>query len=153
MPNFSLNFSRSAAPVLLQYYNFLRLGRQGYRRIISNTLTNARYLGEQLVETGAFDWISKAAGLPVVVVRLLPPEKGGPDISNLALSQALRNRGWIVPAYSLPPHADDVDVLRFVVKENFSRDLADLLVTDIRRVIGRDGQEEPERVTPARLIC
>jgi glutamate decarboxylase len=153
MPNFSLNFSRSASPVLLQYYNFLRLGRMGYRRIIANTLTNARYLGEQLIETGAFEWISKGAGLPVVVVRLLPPEKGGPQMSNLELSRALRHRGWIVPAYSLPPNADNIDVLRFVVKENLSRDLADLLVTDIRRALGRDGEQPPERVAPARLIC
>jgi glutamate decarboxylase len=153
MPNYSLNFSRSASPVLLQYYNFLRLGRLGYKGILANALTNARYLGEQLVESGLFEWISKGTGLPVVVARVLGPEHGGPNLTNTQLSQALRQRGWIVPAYTLPPNAQDVDVLRFVVKENFSRDLADLLLADIRHACGRDGDTSAEESKQARLIC
>jgi glutamate decarboxylase len=151
MPNYSLNFSRSATPVLLQYYNFLRLGRQGYKHIMANTLTNARYLGEQLEETGLFEWISRGAGLPVVVARLRGERS--PNLTNKQLSQALRGRGWIVPAYSLPPHAEDVDVLRFVVKENFSRDLADMLLADIRQACGIDGEPSDEDAMKARLIC
>jgi glutamate decarboxylase len=151
MPNYSLNFSRSATPVLLQYYNFLRLGRQGYRRIMANTLTNARYLGEQLEETGLFEWISRGAGLPVVVARLLPDRV--PNLTNKQLSQTLRGRGWIVPAYSLPPNAENVNVLRFVVKEDFSRDLADLLLADIRQACGIHGDPSDDDLNTARLIC
>jgi len=130
MPNYSLNFSRPSNSVILQYYNFLRLGREGYARIMANVMDTARYLREALEALGCFEAIGDGARFPIVALRGRDPE-----LDLFALSAQLRARGWIIPAYTLPPHAEGVTVLRIVVKENLSRDLADLLVTDVTRAV------------------
>jgi glutamate decarboxylase len=129
MPNYSLNFSRASSMVILQYYNFLRLGMEGYRRIMANIMENARFLEEKLLTTGAFELLNESRYLPVVVVRL--KDRKMPSRLVYLLSDMLRQYGWIVPAYPLPPKADDVHVLRMVVKENFSRDMAEKLADDL----------------------
>lgn len=134
MPNYSLNFSRASNSVLLQYYNFLRLGREGYERIAANLMENAGALERSLTESGRFELLNDARYLPVVVVRPTGSE-GGVDV--FELSERLRERGWIVPAYPLPPNAESVSVLRMVVKENFSRDMADMLGADIEAALGK----------------
>ena len=131
MPNYSLNFSRGSSTILLQYYNFLRLGMKGYKRIMENIMKNARYLEKRLVETGHFDLLNDTTMLPVVAVKL----KDDRDYNVFHISKLLRNRGWIVPAYTLPPNAEKIAVLRMVVKENFSRDLAEMLIDDINHSI------------------
>src|SRR6185312_1220061 len=131
MPNYSLNFSRPSNSVILQYYNFLRLGREGYARIAQATVDNAQALTAGLLATGAFEALHDRESFPVVVVRAKDPERH--DV--YALSDRLRERGWIVPAYSMPPNAQHVEVLRMVVKESFSRDMVDLLLSDVRRAL------------------
>ncbi|MBS1870082.1 MAG: glutamate decarboxylase [Actinobacteria bacterium] len=131
MPNYSLNFSRPSNSVILQYFNFLRLGRAGYARIAQAMVDNAQALTEGLLATGAFEALHDRETFPVVVVRATDPEAH--DV--YALSDRLRERGWIVPAYSLPPNAEHVAVLRMVVKESFSRDMVDLLLDDVRRAL------------------
>jgi len=136
MANYSLNFSRASNAVLLQYYNFLRLGHEGYRRIVGNLMENAADLEKALTASGRFELLNDARYLPVVVVR--PTDKdGGLDV--FELSERLRERGWIVPAYTLPPNAESVAVLRMVVKENFSRDMAEMLGEDIDRALAKMG--------------
>ncbi|MHB1535622.1 MAG: glutamate decarboxylase [Acidimicrobiales bacterium] len=155
MPNCSLNFSRSATPILLQYYNFLRLGRAGYRRIMTDAVSNAERLGSRLEGTGAFEWISRGSGLPVVAVRMKTAAEGGPAREGLnaeSLSADLRRRGWIIPAYHLPPDATEVGVLRMVVKENFSRDLADALLADMDDALDHHPPERADH-RAARVIC
>jgi glutamate decarboxylase len=134
MPNYSLNFSRASNAVLLQYYNFLRLGQEGYERIAANLMANAGELEKTLTASGRFELLNDARYLPVVVVRATDKD-GGVDV--FELSERLRERGWIVPAYPLPPDAESVSVLRMVVKENFSRDMADMLGDDIERALRR----------------
>lgn len=153
MPNYSLNFSRPSNSVILQYYNFLRLGREGYARIAQATVDNAQALTDGLLETGAFEALHDRRSFPVVVVRAKDPEQH--DV--YALSDRLRERGWIVPAYSMPPNAEHVAVLRMVVKESFSRDMVDLLVADMRRALG-DGGRGSRAAAPApgertRQVC
>ena len=134
MPNYSLNFSRASNSVLLQYYNFLRLGREGYVRIAANLMENAGRLEKALTDSGRFELLNDSRYLPVVVVT--PTERdGGVDV--FELSERLRERGWIVPAYPLPPNAESVSVLRMVVKENFSRDMADMLGEDIESAVAK----------------
>jgi len=144
MPNYSLNFSRPSNSVILQYYNFLRLGREGYARIAQATVANAQALTDGLLETGAFEALHDRESFPVVVVRATDPERH--DV--YALSDRLRERGWIVPAYSMPPNAQHVEVLRMVVKESFSRDMVDLLLADMRRALG-NGATSSRAVSPA----
>ncbi len=127
MPNYSLNFSRPSTPVTLQYYNLLRLGHEGYARIMSNIVANAHHLRDRLLEGGHFDAAGDGRHFPVVALRARDPEA----LDLFALSKRLRQRGWIVPAYPLPAHAQDLIVLRMVVRENVSRDMCDLLAADV----------------------
>ena len=152
MPNYSLNFSRPSNSVILQYYNFLRFGSEGYARIAQAMVDNAQALTDGLLATGAFEALHDRESFPVVVVRAKDPEAH--DV--YALSDRLRERGWIVPAYSLPPNAEHVEVLRMVVKESFSRDMVDLLLDDVRRGLG-DGAGSRAAAPPkgerARPVC
>ncbi len=131
MPNYSLNFSRPSNSVLLQYFAFLRLGREGYSQIVSSVLTNATALAEKLTAIEGLQLFNDPSRFPIVVVRAEDPER----IDLTLVSQLLRERGWIVPAYTLPPNAQHIDVLRMVVKENFSRDMVDMLAHDMRGAI------------------
>lgn len=127
MPTYTLNFSRGSAMLLAQYYNLLRLGREGYTRIATNVLENAQYLAKRLADSGRFEVLNTAKLLPIVTVKLKEDAK----YTVFDLSHKLRERGWIVPAYTLPPNAEDITIMRAVVKENFSRDLADIFVADV----------------------
>ncbi len=61
-------------------------------------------------------------------------------------SAALRERGWLVPAYSFPEHREDLAVLRVVVRNGFSHDLADLLVDALAQALPRlRAQNAPQR--------
>ncbi|HTV10587.1 MAG TPA: glutamate decarboxylase [Acidimicrobiales bacterium] len=133
-PTFNLNFSRGAGQVLAQYYNFLRLGREGYTSIMKSLDATARYLADAVDDLGRFDILSKPGTVPLVCARLKEQTAKG-AYTVFDISAHLRQRGWIVPAYTLAPDAQDIAVLRVVVRENFSRDLADLLVDDIRRTL------------------
>ena len=125
---FNLNFSKGSSQVIGQYYNFLRLGRTGYTRIMAGLLATATYLADAAEQSGHFEVLSKPDALPVVALRL----KGERPYSSHDLSDRLRQRGWIVPAYALPPNVEHVEVLRVVVREGFSRDMADRLIDDMR---------------------
>lgn len=142
MPNYSLNFSRASSQVVLQYFNFLRLGRRGYERIMGNMVDNARYLADRLAHRDHFEVIGDGSLFPIVAVRARDPEA----LDLYALSARLRERGWIVPAYTLPPDAQHLTVLRFVVKENLSRDLVQALVADMDRAVAAlDPRDAPPR--------
>ncbi len=127
MPTFTLNFSRGSAMMIAQYYNLLRLGKKGYRKILKNVMDNAQYLAKKLAGCGRFKMLSSATVIPVIGVMMSEGQK----FSVFDLSAKLRERGWIVPAYTLPPNADKVAILRVVVKENFSRDMVELFYDDV----------------------
>jgi glutamate decarboxylase len=131
MPNYSLNFSRASDAVVQQYFNFLRLGRAGYERIIGTALANAQALARELERIDCFELINDGSKFPIVVVRTLDPEA----VDLMRVSHMLRERGWIVPAYTLPANAEHITVMRMVVKENFSRDMVDMLAEDITKSI------------------
>jgi len=128
MPTFTLNFSCSSVGVIGQYYNFLRLGKHGYRKIMHNCLHNAQYLADKLEESGRFVLINKSRTLPIVALRLSDKIR---SYTVFDLSAKLREKGWVMSAYTLPPNAEEVAIMRIVVKENFSRDMADILLQDI----------------------
>jgi glutamate decarboxylase len=146
MPNYSLNFSRPSNSVLLQYYNFLRLGREGYGRIMSNVMDTARYLRDGLLQIGGLEAVGDGDLFPIVALRASDPDA----LDVFAISDELRKRGWIVPAYTLPPNAEHIAVLRMVVKENLSRDLADMLLDDVRRAVKHLGAGPGAERTPPR---
>lgn len=131
MPTFTLNFSRPGSQVVGQYYNFLRLGRAGYTQVMKTLSDTARWLSDQLSRSQHFDVISDGSKIPVVAFKLA----GDFGYTEFDVSAALRSFGWQVPAYTMPEDAQDVSVLRVVVREGFSADLARSLVEDLHAVL------------------
>ncbi len=130
MPTFAINFSRPGNQVIAQYYNFIRLGREGYTKIQKSSHDTAMYLADKIAKLGPFELISKGDQAPVFAFTLKEDVK---HFTVFDLSERLRERGWQLPAYTFPKNLENLAVLRIVVKENFSRDLADLLIEDIKR--------------------
>jgi glutamate decarboxylase len=134
MPTFALNFSRPGGQVVCQYYNFLRLGRDGYRKIQQSCSDTAAFMGRQIAEMGPFQILHDGrTGLPAACWTLRPDGREG-FFSLYDLADRLRYRGWQVCAYPLPG-LPDVIVQRALVRHGVSRDLARALVEDIRRAI------------------
>ena len=127
---FTLNFSTGSAMVLAQYYNFVRLGHDGYRYVMETMQANTRVLAEKIAEMGPFRLVGEAGAeqLPLVAFQL--QEDRGYDEFDVA-SQLAAERGWMVPAYTLPPNADHVTIMRALVKLTLGRTLVDTLVGDI----------------------
>lgn len=131
MPTFALNFSRPGAQVVAQYFSFLRLGHEGYREIHKASRATAQWLAARLERHGPFHVVSPAEGIPVVAFGVDPDERW----DAYELSDALRARGWLVPAYAMPPSLDDQVVLRVVVRNGFSRDMAELFAADVHACV------------------
>ncbi|KAK9373142.1 pyridoxal phosphate-dependent transferase [Lipomyces chichibuensis] len=155
--SFTLNFSRPGYQVIQQYYNFIHLGQDGYRRIQRNSLSNARLLSNVLESTGYFTCLSEIhrkkglhkyvpdviaddsddpeyynAGLPVVAWRLSDDfKKDYPHVKQASISTMLRVKGYIIPNYPLPPDEADVEILRVVIRESMSADILEQLCDDI----------------------
>ncbi|KAG0486925.1 hypothetical protein HPP92_009020 [Vanilla planifolia] len=130
-PTFTLNFSKGSSQIIAQYYQFIRLGFEGYKNIMENCAENARILKEGIESTGRFDVVSKDIGVPLVAFKL----KDSNQHTVFEISENLRRFGWIVPAYSMPADAQHIAVLRVVIREDFSRSLAERLVSDIKKVV------------------
>jgi glutamate decarboxylase len=126
-PTYTFNFSRGSAMIQAQLYNFLRLGRSGYEGIVANMLANARHLNEQLEASGRFEILNPGLAEPVVTFKF----KDDPGFDVYHLSARLRENGWVVAAYSLPPDAEDVHLMRVVVRIDLSRQMVDVLLHDI----------------------
>ena len=142
MPTIALNFSRPGAHVLLQYYQFLRLGLEGYTAIHQVCQDVAKYLAKGISQIGAFDLWNDGSDIPVFAWQL---KAGYTDKWNLYhLSDRLRMKGWLVPAYPMPDDLGDLTVQRIVVRNGLSRDLAGGLLDDIRAATAwLDGLETP----------
>ncbi|MEM0133057.1 glutamate decarboxylase [Acidiplasma sp.] len=138
MPTYTLNFSRSASNIAAQYYNILRMGRSGYKKIAENMMGNARYLANEIKKMDNFELVSSAEHIPVITFK----QKHEDSFNLFDLSSELRKFGWIIPAYSLPENASDTVLMRIVVRESFSRDMADLLINHIRQAVNNIGKRQ-----------
>jgi glutamate decarboxylase len=130
MPTFALNFSRPGAQVAAQYYNFIRLGRQGYQRVQHACRDVALHLSAGIAKMGPFELLTEGRDLPVFAFKLRDDITG---YSVFDVSERLRLRGWQVPAYTFPADLTDTAVMRIVVRNGFSMDLANLLLADLRK--------------------
>jgi glutamate decarboxylase len=127
---FTLNFSTNASMVLAQYYNFVRYGFDGYRFIMETMQANAQALSERIMSAGDFELVGDkdAEQLPLVAFRLA----GDHDYDEFDVSgQLAAERGWMLPAYSLPPNAEHVTIMRALVKQTLGRSLAETLADDL----------------------
>lgn len=142
-PTFTLNFSKGSNQIIAQYYQFIRLGFEGYKNIMENCMENARVLREGLEETGRFEIVSKDIGVPLVAFSL----KDSSRHTVFEIAESMRKFGWIIPAYTMPADAEHVAVLRVVIREDFSRSLAERLVSDIKKILA-EIELLPSRTTP-----
>jgi glutamate decarboxylase len=142
---FTLNFSTGAAMVLAQYYNFVRFGHEGYRYLMETMQANARALAERIAKCGEFRIIGSESEeqLPLVAFQL----EGEHNFDEFDLaSQLAAERGWMVPAYTLPPNAEHVKLMRVLVKLTLGHTLATTLADDIDeacRVLAEKGGLHP----------
>ncbi|HUW65122.1 MAG TPA: glutamate decarboxylase [Spirochaetia bacterium] len=143
MPTYTLNFSRGSDMVLAQYYNLLRLGHSGYKSIMNNCLENAKYFADKLVTSDKFELMSTLE-LPIVTFKF----KQATNFTPFQLSQKLRERGWMLPAYNLPANASDTTIMRVVARETFSRDMAEILSGDIINAYNLLAETEKEQLEP-----
>ncbi len=129
MPTFTLNFSRPGNQIVGQYYNFVRLGREGYTRVMEMLRDIAVHLSGAIAKMDEFEVISDGTAIPVISFTVAPDS----PFTVFHVSDQLRTSGWQVPAYTMPADATDVAVLRIVVREGFSLDLADSLLLELRK--------------------
>jgi glutamate decarboxylase len=133
MPTLALNFSRPGAQVLLQYYSFLRLGREGYYRVQKACQDVAMYMSAAIAKMDAFTLFTDGSDIPVFAWQLADGYSTNWDLHDL--SERLRHHGWQVPAYPMPADIEDITVMRVVVRNGMSMDLAGLFVQDLGRSV------------------
>jgi uncharacterized membrane protein YvlD (DUF360 family) len=145
MPTFALNFSRPGA-VVAQYYNFLRLGFDGYRRVQEYARDVATRLSGEIEQLGPFEAAHARRRTPVFAFTVKD------EIENFTVfdvSNAMRERGWQVPAYTFPKNREDLAALRVVVRRGFTHDMGDMLLADLKRQLPRS-RDRPRRCTTTR---
>jgi glutamate decarboxylase len=125
---FTLNFSGSSALILAQYYNFVRRGRAGYASLVRTMDANAAFLSERLGAEDALELVGGKPRLPLVITRV---RDGEPFTGTDLVGELAQRRGWLVPAYHLPPANQDQQIMRMLVRIEQSRELAEALATDV----------------------
>jgi glutamate decarboxylase len=136
MPTFALNFSRPGGQIIAQYYNFLRLGREGYTKVHNTCYKIAQYLSSEIQKIGPFEIIfdgDSQKGIPALAWKLKENAQVGYTLYDLA--DKLRSRGWQVPAYSMPANREDLVIQRILIRHGFSLDSASLLIDDLKRTL------------------
>jgi glutamate decarboxylase len=122
MPTFALNFSRPGSEVIAQYFMFMMLGREGYTTMMRNLQQVATHISAGVAAMGPYNLVSEGRDLPVFAFAL------DPSITNYTVfdvSDRLRERGWLVPAYTFPENRQDLSVLRVVVRAGMHMEMAD----------------------------
>jgi glutamate decarboxylase len=144
MPTFALNFSRPGGEIICQYYNFLRLGKEGYREIQTECSELGRYLAEEIGEFGPFGIIYDGqGGIPGLCWELKDPASSPFTLYDFA--DRLRERGWQVPAYSMPSNREDLVIQRIFIRHGFTRKMAQQLLVEMQNVLDQFAKHPPEQ--------
>ena len=144
-----LNFSRPAAQILAQYYNFIHLGVEGYKDVHTNSMEIAGYCHKVIGEMPCFETYSRTLENPLFIWYLKPSYEKKAKWTLYDLQDKLMQSGWMVPAYSMPKDIENMVVMRIVVRQGMSRDMADMLLEDIRNAVQE--LEKLEYPTPSRI--
>jgi glutamate decarboxylase len=134
MPTFALNFSRPGSQIVAQYYNLIRLGLEGYRRVQQECREVATYASSAIADLGPFELITDGTELPVFAFKVRQEVE---NFTAYDVSGGMRERGWQVPAYTFPANREDLVALRVVVRNGYSRDPAELFLEDLKRLVER----------------
>jgi glutamate decarboxylase len=127
-PTATLNFSRNASPIIAQAYKFLRHGKEGYTQIMKRTMENTERLRDKLVESGYFTIMNETQRIPVVALTLHDDIK---NFNEFDVSFKVREKGWVLSAYTMPPNAESVTSLRIVVRPHLNRSVVNELAQDV----------------------
>ena len=144
-----LNFSRPAAQIIAQYYNFIHLGMEGYKEIHSNSMAIAEYCHDEIGKMPCFQNYAKKLDNPLFIWMLDPEYDKKANWTLFDLQDKLMQSGWMVPAYTMPKDIEDMVVMRIVVRQGMSRDMADMLMADIANAVSE--LEKLQYPTPSRL--
>ncbi len=144
IPSFAINFSRPGGQIVAQYYTLVRLGREGYYKVHKACYDTVAYLVQKLQALELFDFIHAGqGGIPAITYSFKEDIDVGFTLYDL--SERLRIRGWQVPAYSMPAHCQELVVMRILVRHGFTKDMADLLMHDIRQAVSFLTQHAPKK--------
>ena len=146
-----LNFSRPAAQILAQYYNFIHLGVEGYTEIHSNSMDIAKYCHKAIGKMPCFKNYSDTLENPLFIWTMSPDYEKEAKWTLFDLQDKLMQSGWMVPAYTMPKDIEDMVVMRIVVRQGMSRDMADMLIEDITNAVAE--LEKLEYPTPTRIAA
>jgi glutamate decarboxylase len=144
MPTFAINFSRPGGQIVCQYYNLLRLGREGYKKVQQGCYDVGKFFAQGIEKMGIFEMVydcDSKKGIPAVTWKLKHADNCNGDSSEKVpfdlyqLSDVLRERGWLLPAYSLPANCEKVVVQRVLIRHGCTYDLMELLLEDMERAI------------------
>lgn len=144
-----LNFSRPAAQILGQYYQFIRLGFKGYKKVQTDSLEICSYLHSEIAKIPAFKNYSQELPNPLFIWHLDEEYDKTAKWTLYDLQYKLQQRGWMVPAYTLPAHLEQIVVMRIVCKQGLTRDMAGMLINDIKNAV--DELEKLDYPTNARV--
>ncbi|MBO5699855.1 MAG: glutamate decarboxylase [Bacteroidales bacterium] len=144
-----LNFSRPGAQILGQYYNYIRLGFEGYKAIQKNSLEVAKYIWSKIAEFPQFHNYASEVVNPLFIWHLDEEYDKSAKWTLYDLQDKLKQSGWMVPAYTLPASLEDIVVMRIVVKQGFTRDMADMMLNDMAAAVAE--LEKLEYPTPSRI--
>lgn len=142
------NFSRPGAQILAQYYNFIHLGMDGYREIHSNSMEIAEYCHRKIGNIPCFENYAETLDNPVFIWYLKPEYEENARWTLFDLQDKLMQSGWMVPAYTMPKDIEDMVVMRIVVRQGMSIDMANMLISDIRNAVSE--LEKLQYPTPSR---
>ena len=136
----TLNFSRGASQIIAQYYQLLRLGREGYRKIMVNLMSIAKHIKKAIENTGHFEILSQDIGVPLVAFRLnkIKGNHGGKHrrlYDEFQLADRMRIAGWVLPAYKMPEGAEHVKLMRITIREDFSMTMADQVIQKLNESV------------------
>lgn len=134
MPTFALNFSRPGGQIIAQYYNLLRHGREGYTRIQQDCLDHGIYIAQEVEKLGLFDLLYDGKSAIPGAAWILKKDVD-PGFNLYELSDRMRVRGWQIASYSLPTNCEDMVIQRVLIRHGFSRDMAELMIEDLKRSI------------------
>jgi glutamate decarboxylase len=133
MPTMAINFSRSASQILGQYYNFLRYGHEGYRKIHERTRHVAIFLSELVESTGYFEIYNDGSRLPIVCYKL--KKEAGVCWTLYDLADRMQMKGWQIPAYPLPENLSDTIIQRYVIRADFGMNMAYEFAEDFKNAL------------------
>jgi glutamate decarboxylase len=147
LATFALNFSRPGAQVAAQYYHFVRLGIDGYRRVHQHCRDVATNLASAVAALGPLRLLTDGSELPVFAAVLHGDVTG---YTVFDISAGLREHGWQVPAYTFPAQRTDLAVLRFVIRNGMTHDLTQILLADLRTVLAALSRQKESIRDPRR---